>query len=193
MVGSELPGRGVGDGFWYRVGQFFQGFSARVDAGERQLAAELLPPAALPLFERMPVDAQRHSLNVLYDVQAAGFHDADLCAAALLHDAGKIYEDPVTGATASLGLWWRGPLVVLEYLVPDWLIRWASPNGAHGWRHLLYLHLHHPQVGASAARAAGCSQTTCRLIDRHQDLHVCAESPRFLELLRVLQWADSRN
>lgn len=177
----------------YRVGQFFQGFVAHVTPAELELAAELLGPRAWPLFAAMPTDAQRHSFNVLYDVQTAGFHDVDLAVAALLHDSGKIYQAHNGAPPATLGLWWRGPLVILEAIAPHWLERWATPTPAPTWRHLLHRHLHHPALGAQAARAAGCSEMVCRLIAQHQTPRPRTGSPRFLELLHVLQWADSRN
>ena len=57
---------------FYRIGQFWQGFAAEVSPAERQRVAMLLPPRALSLFTQMPRDAQRHSLNVLVSVWAAG-------------------------------------------------------------------------------------------------------------------------
>jgi hypothetical protein len=141
--------------------------------------------------------------------------DRDLAAAALLHDAGKVRGHARPDEAKVLGLWWRGPLVILERIAPDWLARMASPNPQQGVRHLLYLHIHHPRLGAAAARAAGCSEVCCRLIAHHQDKQLPGKmgmrtasrqcdthagapapgvyTPRFWELLRILQWADSRN
>jgi len=73
-----------------RIRQFVRGVTASVSAEELQRAAQILPPAGLTRFQQMPVDAQRHSLNVLSSLQGAGWNDADLAAAALLHDAGKL-------------------------------------------------------------------------------------------------------
>ena len=56
----------------------------------RRLRMVWLPERAQPLFVAMPLDARRHSLNVLATLLAAGYDDPDLCAAALLHDMGKI-------------------------------------------------------------------------------------------------------
>lgn len=155
----------------YRVGQFLQGFAAQITDGEQELIAEILPPPARALFQAMPRDAQRHSLNVLYAVQSAGFHDPDLAVAALLHDAGKVYQAHADARPQVLGLWWRGPLVILEAVAPRVLNRWASPHPQAGWRYLLYRYLHHPALGATAARQAGCSEPACRLIAHHQDIH----------------------
>ena len=113
----------------YRIGQFWRGVSARVTPEERERVAQILPPDALALFERMPVDAQRHSLNVLHAVHAAGLRDADLDAAALLHDVGKLAADE---SGVRLGLWLRRPLVLLEAVSPRTLARLA--NGGPGVR-----------------------------------------------------------
>ena len=56
----------------YRVRQFLNAATARIRPEERAAVAALLPPAALALFDRMPRDAQRHSLNVMQALQGAG-------------------------------------------------------------------------------------------------------------------------
>ena len=99
----------------YRVRQFFQGLAARVEPHELALATQALPPEAAALFLRLPVDVQRHSLNVLATVHERGFYNADLDAAALLHDVGKLAADE---AGVRLGPWLRGPLVLLEAFTP---------------------------------------------------------------------------
>ncbi len=90
----------------------------------------------------------------------------DLAAAALLHDVGKVAADD---AGAYLGLWMRGPIVLLEAWRPDLLVRLASPQPAASLRYALFVHLAHPQIGAAWANEAGCSPLTCWLIAHHQD------------------------
>ncbi|RIK38615.1 MAG: hypothetical protein DCC55_20640, partial [Chloroflexi bacterium] len=63
---------------YYRLLQFLRGLGARVDEEEIQRAMAVLPHEAQVLFQRMPHDAQRHSLNVLASLQAANHTDADL-------------------------------------------------------------------------------------------------------------------
>jgi len=172
----------------YRVRQFWQGLAARVSPEEHDLVAAALPPAALGIFTRMPVDAQRHSLNVLYAVRQAGIVDADLDAAALLHDAGKLAADE---AGVRLSPWLRGPLVLLEAWAPAILHRAAHANPTLGWRYAVYVHFEHPRLGAEQARRAGCSELTCWLIEHHQGVAAsvpCAERERLL--LEALQRAD---
>ena len=95
----------------YRVRQFVQGLHAQVTDAERRQVAAILPAPAQPIFACMPLDAQRHSLNVLHTLQAAGQIDSDLAVAALLHDAGKAAAGRLASAWGCRA---RGPLVLAE-------------------------------------------------------------------------------
>jgi hypothetical protein len=150
---------------FYRVGQFLRGLSARIEPQEQRRVAEALPSSALFLFTQMPLDAQRHSLNVWESVQAAGYEHPDLTVAALLHDCGKV---AAAQGGVKLGLWLRGPLVLLEALAPRLVARRASPNPAHSWRYAMYVQAAHPSIGALWAAEAGCSALSCWLIAHHQ-------------------------
>ena len=199
--------RGTAGRILRRVRQFARGITASVSAEELQQAARFLPPAGLARFRQMPVDAQRHSLNVLNSLQRAGWHDSDLAAAALLHDAGKL-------AAAEAGLafnaWVRTALVLLDALAPNLALRLTVDDAAGGWRYLLHVHLAHPCIGARWAAEDGCSPLTCWLIAHHQDKTGLSDSsfekPRWgedgalqeggeeqMRLLSALQWADSQN
>ncbi len=173
----------------YRVGQFWRGLRAQVTKEEMAAAAAVLPAAARPLFARLPVDARRHSLDVLDALRRAGWDDPDLAVAALLHDAGKL---AAADAGVRIGLWLRGPLVLLEAFAPRLLARMAEPEPRAGWRHALYVHLDHPAIGAAWARAAGCSERACWLIAHHQETLPAVEERRG-ELLAALRWADNRH
>lgn len=176
----------------YRIGQFWRGANARVTAEERVRVAQVLPADALALFERMPVDAQRHSLNVLHAVHAAGIRDADLDAAALLHDAGKLAADD---GGVRLSLWLRSPLVLLEAVSPRTLARLANADPASGLRYTAYVHQEHPRIGAEWAAAAGCSERACWLIRHHQDevagMDLRGTDDAEVRLLKALQAADN--
>ena len=183
----------------YRVGQFWHGLQASVAPGERCQIAAILTPAALDLFDRMPVDAQRHSLNVLQTLRSAGHAQADLWVAALLHDVGKLAAEE---AGVRLGLWLRGPLVLAEAVAPAFVRRLAVHHPDGGWRYALHVHLEHPRIGSDWAQAAGCSALTCWLIEHHQDAGVSQASPGApsdlpdgapSQLLVALQWADGQN
>lgn len=171
----------------YRVGQFWAGLRARVAAEETALAQRILGPRAAALFRAMPVDAQRHSLDVLASLGAAAQTEPALAVAALLHDAGK-----VAAAHSGLGLWLRGPLVLLEALLPGLAAAWALDNPRAGWRYVLYVQTHHPAIGAAWAAQAGCSELACWLIAHHQDrLESIQADARRRELLAALQRADA--
>jgi len=159
---------------------------------ERLIPAQVLPPDAIDLFDRMPVDAQHHSLNVLRAVREMGLKDPDLDAAALLHDVGKLSPEP---GGQRLGLWLRGPLVLLDATVPGLLTIMAKPEPDAGWRYTVYAHREHPRIGAEWASGAGCSDLTCWLIRHHQDklnrLNTSSVRDDKLHLLAALQEADN--
>lgn len=181
------PSRPHWQRYRYRLRQFFQGLRAQVTAADYELVKTLLPPAAWPLFVQMPRDAQRHGLNVLTNVRQAGFEQPELLIAALLHDVGKC---AAARNGIQLGLWQRGPLVILEALWPAGLRRFASPDPQSGWRYLLYVHLEHPHIGAVWAQQAGCPPLACWLIAQHQEKAPHTPDPKQLSLLNVLQTAD---
>lgn len=175
---------------FYRLRQFWTGWLAALTPAEVSAALVYLPPAAQAHFQRLPKDAQRHSLNVLQTLQPRTQVTDDLAAAALLHDIGKLAADD---AGVRINLWVRGPLVVLEKVAPRLLTAWASADVKQGWRYLLYVHLMHPAIGAQWAQAWGCTALTCWLIEHHQDHLTTAPQTEAEQLLMLLQWADSRN
>ncbi len=169
--------------------QFIRGLMAQVSQEERREVTQRLSPAALALFERMPVDAQRHSLNAMQTLQAGGYDDPDLLTAALLHDVGKVAADD---AGVRINLWLRGPLVLAEALAPGWLERQAADDPTEGWRYALHVHLEHPRIGAAMAQEAGCNEQVCWLIAHHQD-KASPDHDERSRLLAALQWADEQN
>lgn len=175
--------------FW-RIRQFVRGVVAHVDPDEMLEVSRALPKGALSRFCEMPLDGQRHSLNVLYSLQAAGWHDPDLAAAALLHDVGKVAGDE---AGIFLSPWLRGPLVLLDTFFSAWMKALASDAPTDGWRYLLHVHRQHPAIGAAWAAADGCSELTCWLIAHHQNRPDHKPLDKREELLALLYWADSHN
>lgn len=138
----------------HRVEQFIGHLTARVRADEAALARRILPAAAWPLFAAMPVADRRHALDVVQHLLAAGHDDAELLQAALLHDAAK---------GRRMRLWHRVTGVLLEAFAPRTLARLASPD-PKSWRHAFHLYLHHAELSADAARAAGCSERAAAFI-----------------------------
>lgn len=175
---------------FYRLRQFWRGWFATIAPTEMEAALAHLPAAAQVQFQRLPKDAQRHSLNVLQTLQRRDVVSADLAAAALLHDIGKLAADE-TGLR--INLWVRGPLVLVEKFAPTLVQRWASAEVGQGWRYLLYVHLMHPAIGAKWATTWGCTALTCWLIEHHQDQLTATPRDEAEQLLHLLQWADSSN
>lgn len=178
----------------YRLQQFWRGFQAtrtELTDVEQKKAAGILSPAALLLFQRMPIDGQRHSMNVLTTLKERGDVPHSLAAAALLHDVGKV---AAAEAGVAITLWWRGPLVLLETFAPVLLQRYASSDPQTRWRYLLHVHLEHPAIGADWAKHAGCDELTCWLIRCHQDeVNANVIHDQRFQLLTRLQNADGAN
>ena len=149
----------------------------------------VLSPAQVALFERMPGDAQDHSLRVLATLQGQGDVASDLAAAALLHDVGKV---AALDSGAYLGLWLRGPMVVAEALAPGLLARLADARPSASMRYALYVQQQHAAIGAQWAREAGCTPLTCWLIEHHQDKGLSGTADE-CALLARLQAADGAN
>jgi hypothetical protein len=131
----------------HRVEQFFGHVRATVTPAETATARRLLPESAWPLFAAMPVADRRHALDVVGRLVASGHDDPDLLVAALLHDAAKGHR---------MRLWHRVAGVLLEAMAPTQLERLASPD-SRSWRYPFHLYLHHADLSADAAGAAGCS------------------------------------
>jgi hypothetical protein len=138
----------------HRVAQFFGHLTARVSADDAALARGLLPPPAWELFSAMPVADRRHGLDVVARLLAEGWDDRELVAAALLHDAAK---------GDRMRLWHRVGGVLLEALAPSVLGRLAVDDPS-SWRYPWHLYLHHAELSARAALAAGCTPRTAAFI-----------------------------
>lgn len=77
-------------GALHRVGQFWRHASATVSPDEQRRAEQLLGPTLAPIFLELPVNDQRHGLDVLETVTRLQSAPSPLLQqAALLHDAGK--------------------------------------------------------------------------------------------------------
>jgi hypothetical protein len=157
----------------HRVGQFIGHVTARVRPEEEAFARRLLPGPAARLFDAMPVADRRHALDVARRLADAGHDDADLLAAALLHDAAKGNR---------MRLWHRIAGVLLQAVAPRLLRRLATPDRG-SWRHGFHLYLHHGPMSAEAALRAGCGPRTAAFI-RGEVAH--ADAP----LLAALWAAD---
>ena len=119
---------------------------ARVEPAEEAVARRILPDRAFALYRAMPVADRRHALDVVDRLLAAGHDDADLLAAALLHDTAK---------GDRMRLWHRASGVLLDALAPA-LLRRLARDDPRSWRHPYHLYLHHARLSADLAVSAGC-------------------------------------
>jgi hypothetical protein len=138
----------------YRVRQFRAHLRARVSPDERAAAHAALPPGGATAFDAMPVADQRHAVDVWTRLRAAGHTDADLLAAALLHDAGK---------GRRIRLWHRVTTVLVEAVAPSRLEGLGSPDPG-SWRYPFHLQRHHEALSARAALDAGCGPRVAAFI-----------------------------
>ena len=143
-------------GWWStKVRQASRHVGGRVHPAERAGLERWLSDAQLRLFDSMHRADQRHGLDVVAALRAAGRDDPDLLLAGLLHDCSK------------------GPGVRLPHRVA-WSLGSRYGAGMTGWLARLpgfeaaFSRLrHHAEDSARLAREAGCSERTAELI-RHQ-------------------------
>ena len=141
----------------HRVRQFVGALRPHVGDAERADAYCYLNAEQQRLFESMMLRDQQHGIEVYRHVRAAAAADLALFTAALLHDSGK----------GDVRLWQRVAYVALGAGAPSLLSRLASERGA-GWRQAFHRLLHHPDIGADLAAAAGADADIVRMI-REQD------------------------
>ena len=167
MTGSAL----------HRVGQFWRHASARVSEPERNAAAHVLGPGLWPLFAGLPINDQRHGLDVLDTVmRLEGEPDRLLQQAALLHDVGK--------AGAEFSVVDRSLTVFLRGASPRLLAMLLRARPGFARRHDTYVD--HARIGAERLRAAGAPELAAVVAEHH------APDPTS-EVTRRLQRADGRN
>jgi hypothetical protein len=159
-----------------RVGQFWRHASARVTQQERARAEQLLGPLG-PLFLELPVNDQRHGLDVLQTVtRLEGQPSRLLQQAALLHDLGK--------AGAHFSVMDRSLTVFLQAASPralNALLR-SRPSFARRYR----VYADHARIGAERLRAAGAVDLAAIVAEHH------AVEPES-KVTRDLKRADGRN
>lgn len=136
--------------------QFVRHLTGRVTPDERAAVAAWLSPSQLRLFEAMHPADQRHGLDVVAALRAAGHgDDPELLLAGLLHDASK---------GPGVGVWHRVGWSLGEHYgssVERALARLP------GFRAAFDILRDHADRSAELAGAAGCSARTADLI-RHQ-------------------------
>lgn len=161
----------------HRVGQFWRHASARVASNEAIAAEAILGSELAPLFRQLPVNDQRHGLDVLATVGRLYTNpDRLLQQAALLHDVGK--------AGTRFSVIERSLVVFLESVSPAALNGLMRARPGFGRRYAAYRD--HASTGAERLRVAGAFDLATVVQEHH------ATEPRS-ELTRRLQRADRRN
>jgi hypothetical protein len=155
----------------YRLWQGFQQLGAVRPLSKEEYAevATRLPTGALQLFQTMSPADQRHSLRVYQGLLARGCTEADMLAAALLHDVGK--------AGARVPFWTRPAIVIGKLCLPRLLAWLALPPALLGerivprWQRALSFAWWHAEIGAELAAAAGLSARSVLYIRTHHQPH----------------------
>jgi hypothetical protein len=176
----------------YRLQQVRQqlGFVEPLSSTDVEEVKDLLPRAALTLFQTMSHADQQHSLRVCRGLQARGCTEEAMLMAALLHDVGK--------AEGRVPFWTRPAIVIGKHLVPRLLARltvtptqlmnsrdggrarwargplWSSvPMAQHvpKWQRSLSYAWWHAEIGAELAAQAGLPERAVLYIRRHHHAH----------------------
>lgn len=151
-----------------RVARFFFVLRAEpLDSAEVARLRLWLDEPQLALFLRMQPADQRHCLKVFEVLRRDGWEDRDLLQAALLHDCGK--------AAARLSVWHRVLIDVGKERLPK-ALRWLSRRAPRWLAEPLRVGLDHDEIGALAARQAGCSSRTVALIRGARDRSLADQS-----------------
>lgn len=168
----------------YRASQFFHALFAKLTLEDLSLIEKYLTPPLIDVFRRMSRSDQLHGIRVLRSVCADGEAHPTLCAAALLHDAGK--------SRHPFRLWDRILVVLGTALIPNAIERWGNGE-PRGRRRSFVIAAQHPQWGAEIIRAAGGSEDLATLVLRHQEQPPSHPKITIDHLLTRLQQADGEN
>jgi hypothetical protein len=155
----------------YRLRQVRQqlGFVPPLSSTDYAEVTRWLSPSACVLFKTMSHADQQHSLRVCRALLARGCTEADMLAAALLHDVGK--------AQGRVPFWTRPAIVLGKQCLPALLQRLVLPHtvldqATHPrWRRSLSYAWWHAEVGAQLAAAAGLPARAVLYIRTHHQPH----------------------
>lgn len=158
------------------------------------LGASVRPPSSPPseidvlltgdqreAWRSLPAVDRAHLSRVGQHLVAERITNPDLLVAAVFHDIGK-HEGNV-----SVRLPHRVARVLMARWTPSLLDRLGRSADPSPPLRPLWLSVHHARLGASRARALGCSERACWLIAHHEDAPPVADRD-----LAALQRADNR-
>lgn len=172
-------------GLVYRARQFWRALTAAPDAEYLERARAILSPECWALFSHMNASEQAHSLCIFRQLIEDDEHDANLLAAALLHDVGK--------SRYPLWLWERIAIVLGRKIFPAQVRRWGQAQPS-GWRRPFVVAEQHAGWGAELAARAGAPEMVVSLIQRHQDIvNISSRTSVEEDFLARLQRLDNKN
>ena len=176
----------------YRIRQTWHALTAKPDRLEIDETKAFLTPDQFSLFNQLQFSEQSHSIRIYQQMRQDGIEQPDLLKAALLHDVGK--------NRCPLHLWDR-IIIVLGRRFTPWIFDTISGEEPVGWKRPFVVSRKHAEWGARMAAAAGSSQLTVELINRHeQELKPGESTPTFNhtseltveDLLALLQQYDNK-
>jgi hypothetical protein len=167
----------------YRARQFWHTLAANPTSEDYKKVSQVLSADLINLFSTLQRSEQVHGLWIFRKLLEQGETHPDLLAAALLHDVGK--------NRFPLRLWQRVVIVLGGKFFPEKVKHWREDD-PQGWRCPFVVAERHAAWGAKMAMRAGASETTLKLIERHQDSLMNPIIYPEDQLLYRLQFFDDR-
>ena len=169
-----------------RVRQVLAALRAHLSAEDWRFIDAWLQPDEKALFASLTLADQYHALQTAYTARqllpkypAANQHLLLRCA--LLHDVGRVRGDMGT----------KGKIlaVLLHAAAPDWVRNKGAADGPAGsLQHMLYVYLHHAELGAAKLSALGLS-AEASIVAGHHKAPAEYDPPE----LKILRMADGMN